>query len=459
MTFTFWYILIGLLLVGMALADGLLRRLPLSTSMLYLGVGVALGPVGLGMIRLDPVDSAVLLERVSEIAVIVSLFTAGLKLSTALSERRWWLPVRLAFVSMAITVGLITLAGVWLLGLPVGAAVLLGAVIAPTDPVLASDVQVEHPWDRDRLRFSLTGEAGMNDGTAFPFIMLGLGLLGLHDLGSSAWRWWTIDVLWAITGGLMVGAITGTAVGRLAVQLRRKHREAVGLDDYLSLGLLAAAYGLALLIHAYGFLAAFAAGLALRRVESASDANVPVPQVLVGVAADEGNRQEIDPQHVPAYMAQAVLGFNKQLERICEVALVLLIGGMLTGAYLPGEAMWFVPLVLLVIRPAAVLVGLFRTKVSWMQQGLICWFGIRGIGSVYYLMYAITHGLAGDQARLLTGLTLSLIAASIVAHGVSVTPLMKVYRRFRPAGNKQSNVQASGVGGSKGDRGASQDSP
>src|ERR671914_1673776 len=132
---------------------------------------------------MDPVRWPGLLERLTEFAVIVSLFTAGLKLRLPLSEKRWRLPLRLASVSMALTVGLIAAVGVLGLGLPLGAAVLLGAVLAPTDAVLASDVRVEHPADRDKLRFSLTGEAGLHDGTAFPFVMLGLGLMGLHELG------------------------------------------------------------------------------------------------------------------------------------------------------------------------------------------------------------------------------------------------------------------------------------
>src|SRR5688500_4731781 len=260
MNFTIWYVVVGSLLVAVALAGTMLKRLPLTTSLLYLLVGVGLGPWGLNLIRIDPVAQAELLERLTEVAVIVSLFTAGLKLRLPLRDRLWWLPVRLASVSMVITVARIAAAGVWLLGLPLGAAVLLGAVLAPTDPVLASDVQVEHPTDRDRLRFGLTGEAGLNDGTAFPFVMLGLGLLGLHDLGPAGWKWIAVDVLWAIGGGLAVGAIAGTAVARLVLYLRQHHKEAVGLDEFLALGLLALSYGVALWLHTYGFLAVFAAG-------------------------------------------------------------------------------------------------------------------------------------------------------------------------------------------------------
>ena len=140
-SFNTWFLVIGLLLIVMALSGSVLKRLPLSTSLIYLLAGVGLGGYGYNLLRLDPLRDAPLLERLSEVAVIVSLFTTGLKLSPPPSDRRWLIPVRLAFVSMTLTVGLIALAGHFLLGLPIGAAILLGAVLAPTDPVLAFDVQ------------------------------------------------------------------------------------------------------------------------------------------------------------------------------------------------------------------------------------------------------------------------------------------------------------------------------
>ena len=417
----------------MALAGTLVRRLPLTASLLYLAVGVALGPVGAGLIRIDPIQWAPLLERVTEVAVIVSLFTAGLKMRVSLRDRRWWLPVRLATVSMAVTVGGIALAGVYGLGLGWGAAILLGAILAPTDPVLASDVQLAHAGDRDRLRFSLTGEAGLNDGAAFPFVMLGLILLGLHDRPGGFAGWLGIDLAWAVIGGLAIGAVCGSVVGRFVIYLRRTHKEAVGLDEFLSLGLLALAYGLALLAHTYGFLAAFAAGLALRAVESSSTSpgDEPPPDVA-GPHATGTPPQEAatDAQKAPAYMAQAVLGFNEQFERICEVAVVVLLGGLLLPNYVAPQAAWFVPLLFLVIRPLAVLLGLAGTDLSTVQWRLISWFGIRGVGSVYYLMFAIAHGLDDPSARLLTSLTLTTVAASVAVHGVSVTPLMNMYARL-----------------------------
>jgi NhaP-type Na+/H+ or K+/H+ antiporter len=426
-----WFLVIGGLFVTMAVSGSFVRRLPFTFALIYLLAGLALGPLGVGLLQVHPIQQAALIERLSEVAVIVSLFAAGLKLRMRLRHPAWWIPVRLAFVSMAITVGLIALAGVVGLGLPLGAAILLGAVLAPTDPVLASDVQVEHPLDRDRLRFGLTGEAGLNDGAAFPFVMLGLGLLGLHDLGAYGWRWLAVDVVWATVGGLGVGWLLGTLIGRLVIYLRHRHKEAHGLDDFLTIGLIALAYGAALLVFAYGFLAVFAAGLALRHIELR--ANQEQEPEAVEVSATVGDEEAVatDEQQAPAYMVQTMLGFNEQLERIGEVALVVLLGGMLAFVLpnLTAAVLWFIPLLFLVIRPVAVAVGLIGSATDPIQRSLMAWFGIRGIGTIYYLMYAIEHGLPAELVQPLTTITLATITASIVIHGISVTPLMRRYRR------------------------------
>ena len=434
MEFALWSVLIGLLLIVMALGGTVLARLPLSTAMLYLVVGVAVSPVLLGWTGFGPLTHTVLMERLTEVVVLVSLFTAGLKLSHGLGDRRWLLPVRLATTSMVVTVGCITLVGWSLLGLPIGAAVLLGGLLAPTDPVLASDVQVQEPGDRDQLRFALTGEGGLNDGTAFPFVMLGLGLLGLHDLGTAGWRWFAVDLAWAVAAGIGVGAGLGIATGRLVLYLRREHKEAVGLDDFVALGLIALAYGIALLLHAYGFLAVFAAGVALRNLVQLEGASSKGSREAVEKAAALPDRSmaetlAVDPQHAPAYMAHAVLGFNEQLERIGEVAVVVTIGALLWAVPWQADALWFVPLVLLVIRPVSVALGLAGTSTARQRRWLIGWFGIRGIGSLYYLMYAVNHGLAPELAERLTGLALAAVVASVVVHGISVTPLMAAYER------------------------------
>lgn len=442
MNFPLLFLIIGTLLVAMAISESLLKRLPLTTSMLYLIVGLLLGPFLAGMIRVDPIEHSGVLERLTEVSVIISLFTAGLKLRLSFSDPKWKLPIRLALLSMIATIALVTLVGLFLLKLPLGGAVLLGAILAPTDPVLASDVQIEEPWDIERLRFSLTGEAGLNDGMAFPFVMLGLGLLGLHELGEFGWRWVAVDLLWAICGGLAIGGVLGTLVGQLVLYLRREHEEAVGTDDFLALGLIALSYGGALFLHAYGFLAVFAAGAAIRRIErrhteaepSSKNGQGAEPhhtgdQISRNSGAGVSGAEASDPEQAPAHMAQAVLAFNVQLERIGEVGIVVLVGGMLTSGYLPFEAIWFIPLLLLVIRPVSVWLGLFRSATSTLQRNLIGWFGIRGVGSIYYLMYAINHGLAPELSQKLTAMTLTVVAVSVVAHGISVTPLMNRYSK------------------------------
>lgn len=431
MTFAVGYLSLGALFIAVATLGSVVKRLPLTQTIIYLLAGLVIGPLGFGVLSLDAQVHSRLLELLAEVAVIVSLFTTGLKLRVPLREGRWRVPLRLALSSMALTVGLVAVAGVVGLGLPLGAAILLGAVLAPTDPVLASDVQLENPLDRDRLRFSLSGEAGLNDGTAFPFVMLGLGLLGLHDLGAGGWRWWAVDVVWAIAGGLGVGTLCGAAVGKLVIYLRREHHEGIGRDEFLALGVIALAYGTSLLLHVYGFLAVFAAGLALRAIERRHTGDTPLEDVLASATAEKKNEVATAPETAPAHMAGSILNFNEQMERILEVALVLIIGLLFSPDYLRMDEVWFIAILFLVVRPVSVSLGLLGSGRVAAERGLICWFGIRGIGSLYYLMYAVNRGLSADLARQLTSLTLTVIVISIVVHGITVTPLMDWYQRNR----------------------------
>ena len=422
---TVWFVITGALLIGMALAGTVLKRLPLTASMFYLTAGALLGPWGAGLLHVNALGNASVLERLTEIAVIVSLFTAGLKLRLPASDRRWRTAILLATVAMVLTIGGVAAFAVAAVGLPLGAAVLLGAVLAPTDPVLASDVQVEHAHDAEPVRLSLTGEAGLNDGTAFPFVLLGLGLIGTHELGAYGWRWLMIDLAWAVVAGLGVGTLCGAGIGKLVLYLRRVHREAVGLDEFLALGLIALSYGIALLLNGYGFLAVFAAGLSVRRIERQhSDLAPPADVSDAGRSTEE---QATDPGTAPAYMARAVLSFNEQLERLGELAVVLIVGAMLADiqAWGPGIVLAFSLFV--VIRPLATLLTLFRAPLSRPQRAFIAWFGVRGVGSIYYLAYALSHGVSAPAARMLADVTLVVVAASIVLHGVSVTPLMHRY--------------------------------
>lgn len=429
MSDSFWYLFLGLLLVGMVLAGTMLARLLLSSAIIYLGAGYIVGPGVLALIRPDPLGHTELIGRITEAALLISLFSVGLRMGVPIFDRRWIVPLRLAFVSMAITVGMIAALARFGLGMPWGAAILLGGILAPTDPVLASGLQTERGADPDRLRFSLAGEGALNDGTAFPFVTLGLALLTKPADPVHVLRWIASDLLWASAGGVLIGAVLGAWVGRAVVYLRTRHAQAIVLDEFLSLGMIAAAYGAAQLCYASGFLAVFAAGLALQRVE-----NNPQPGTeALGAAPDaDGHAYRVmatHSHHASAAMTDAVRSFNAQLEHVAELTVVVLIGSMLPYAA-PWDALWwFVPPLFLLVRPAAVMAGILGSRYPAPARAMVAWFGIRGIGSLFYLMFAIRHGVVGALARQLLTLTLITVSISILVHGISLRPLMKWYAR------------------------------
>ncbi|MBA1147277.1 cation:proton antiporter [Ectothiorhodospiraceae bacterium WFHF3C12] len=404
MNLALWCLLLGSLLLSMGLTGEGNRRWPVTSAMVYLAVGLAIGPSLLHVFHFNPLKQSATLELITEGAVLLSLFTAGVKMPVPLSPRRWHAPLLLAFLAMALTVGFMAAFGHWLLGLSWGAAVLLAAILAPTDPVLATDVQVRHPGDRNRLRFRLTCEAGMNDGSAFPFVMLGLGLLGLHDLGP-AWRdWLIIDVAWATIGGIAIGAAAGAAVGFLTDRVRH----GAGLhglwDDFIGLGLIGLVYGLALAANTWGFLAVFFAAVALRQTEEMI----------------ERRRRRAGPRARAPRLSDNTLPFKEQLERLSELALVLIVGGTLFLDSWSWRAVATAAVLFLVARPLGVAAALTGSPVPWRQRLTLGWFGVRGIGSLYYLMYAIEHGISEPLALELIHVTLIVITLSILVHGVSV---------------------------------------
>ena len=220
----FWYLLVGALLIAVALLGRLIDRLPVSLALIYLLVGFALGPATFGVFELNPMRFLAPLESVTEIVLLIALFTVGVKLRVPVGDWRWSLPLRLATLTMVATIVAVAATGYWLLDLSPGLALVLGASLAPTDPVLASDVQLRDLEDRDTLRFALTGEGGLNDGTAYPFLLLGLGLLGAHDLGTYGLRWLGVDLLWSGAGGLAIGFLVGTTVAQGVRRLRARAR-------------------------------------------------------------------------------------------------------------------------------------------------------------------------------------------------------------------------------------------
>jgi NhaP-type Na+/H+ or K+/H+ antiporter len=400
--------------------------------MLYLAVGYALGPAGMNLLAVDLYRHSNLLEHITEAALLISLFSAGLKLGLPLADRRWLLPIRLATGGMLLTALFIAALSATWLHLPYIGALLLAAILAPTDPVLAADVQVADSSDRDRLRFSLTGEGGLNDGTALPLLILAFNLFAFGNAQAWAWHWLFIDVLWSLTAGIAIGGILGKCIGMLVVHLRVRQQEAIGLDEFLALGLIALAYGIATIVHASGFLAVFAAGTMLRHSRKE-----PTAEALVTFLAGETRGPEAarklatHPTHASTFMMKAVRGFNEQLEHIGEVIVVLIVGALLPAISLNSNLAIFIALLFLVIRPLAMWLSLWRAPIANDQRLLISWFGIRGIGSIYYLLFAINHGLPSSLLAPIITVVLMTVACSIIVHGISVTPFMQVYATRR----------------------------
>lgn len=418
-----WFLLVGGLLLFMALTTSRLKALPITSAIIYLAVGMIVGPTVLHVFHFNPLKQSALLEVLTEVAVLISLFSAGVKMPAPISWQHWRTPVLLATVSMAVSVAMVAGFAYYLLDLPLGACVILGAILAPTDPVLATDVQIRHPGDQDALRFTLTCEAGMNDGSAFPFIMLGMGLLGLHDLGESGWRWLTLDVLWATTAGIAVGIAGGYLLAKLVWKVRGARQQRELLDDFLGLGLIGTVYGISVLIDAWGFLAVFFAAVALHQTE------LKLAGLVTEATAEPAPPVAAADTATPPLVSEGSLVFKEHLERLSEVVLILLVGGMLFIDSWSWPAVFLALFLFVVARPLSVLVGMTGSGASWRMRGLTGWFGVRGIGSLYYLMYVIQHGLPEHLALQLIQVTLVVITLSVLMHGASVKPLLSIFWR------------------------------
>ncbi|WP_394171140.1 cation:proton antiporter [Saccharospirillum alexandrii] len=429
MSASLWFLLVGGLMLARGLTATVLERSPITPAMFYLALGMLLGPTVLNVFHFNPLEESALLEILTEVVVLISLFSAGVKMPVPFTLSSWRAPVMLASVSMIVSVGLVAAFTYYVFGFPLGVGILLGAILAPTDPVLATDVQTRHPGDRDPLRFTLTSEAGMNDGSAFPFVMLGLGMLGLHDLGEFNLRWVLVDVVWATAAGIAIGVVCGSVLARVAFKLRELPPRHNLMDNFLGLGLIGVAYGLSLLVGAWGFLAVFFAAVSLRNTEltlaSPRERLPESDQTLIEPEAQPAD-PNVDP---PPSVSGGSLLFKEQLERLSEMVLVLLIGGTLFLDSWSARSVLLALFVFIVIRPVSVYIGLLGTNTSWSLRGMVGWFGVRGIGSLFYLMYAIQHGLPEQIALELVGLTLIVVTLSIVLHGLSVKPLMERFKQ------------------------------
>lgn len=382
------------------------RERAFSASLVYIALGfaAALAIEVLDLSWIDPLDDPEVIERVTELALIIALFATGLKLDRPFQWRAWSSVTRLLALAMPLTILGVVAFGTQVAGLSLGAAIVLGAILAPTDPVLAGDVGVGPPGDEDEHEpnFSITGEAGLNDGLAFPFLFLGLFVL---DPGGTGWlgEWILADVVYAILAGAAIGGGLGYCLAAAAVRLRDRQLLATAFDAWLAIPAVLAIYGLTELAGAYGFIAAFAGGLAFRRYEHGHDYNRRV--------------------HEGAEVA----------EKFGELAAILMLGSMLsvTGLGAPGVSGWLlVAVLILAIRPAAVALSFLGSRLPRGERLFIAWFGVRGIGSLYYVSIAVGSGyLAAGEEELVAWTAIAAVIASIVVHGITAAP---VSRRLLP---------------------------
>lgn len=357
-------------------------------------LSIGLTTAGVGLV--EPLRDSELIERAAEFAVIVALFSAGIRLDRPLSRRGWSSPTRLIAVAMPLTIVGVAAFAHLAMGLSLGAAIVLGAVLAPTDPVLAGEVQVGPPGEGDEkeARFALTSEAGLNDGFAFPFVFLGLFVAGT----GSDWvgEWLLADVVYAVPVGLAIGAVAGWGLAAATSWLREHEWLLAEYDGWLAIAGVLAIYGLAEICGAYGFLAAFAGGLAFRR------------------------REREHEYHRPVHQGASIV------EKVSELALILLIGSTITIAGLgqPGLAGWLLAAVLLLaIRPLAVAASLAGSRLPRAERLFVAWFGVRGIGSFYYAAIAIGAGvLTVSEATTIYWTVVVCAGISIIVHGLSATP-------------------------------------
>jgi len=449
-----WIVFIGVLLVATSMAAGVIRRGPITSFAVYLAAGVAVGPSLLGFARVSfDHDNASWLRAVTETGLVVSLFITGLKLRVPFRHGGWMTAVRLAVPGMLLTIAGIAVFVHLALGWSWPLALALAAILSPTDPVLANLVSVDDARDDDALRVALSGEAGLNDGTALPFLLLALALLTAHDVGADLWvHWLGVDLAWEWLAGIGLGFAIGWLVGYAGTHMRHVTQD-VAPSDFLALGIMALAYGGAELLHASGFLAAFAAGVGLRRVElrvaaehsAQSDDDSPVdgttaPAELLVRPNERSTAGTDHPVQTVGWVVSDALSFGDTIERLIGALLVFVVGVAVLPAFSWAGAM--VALVLFMgIRPVSVWVSTIRDRLPWQRRLLLGWFGIRGLGSLNYLTYALTHGLAGRDGDDLATIVLTVVALSIFVHGMTTTPLMTwrgrvIERRHRKSGLK-----------------------
>ncbi|HVM04205.1 MAG TPA: cation:proton antiporter [Acidimicrobiales bacterium] len=391
--------IVGAVTLGASVLPLLVAGRPLSFPMVYVALGAVVFSLPLDLPRADPIAHGGFVERLSELVVIVALMGTGLKLDRPFGWATWRSTWRLLAVAMPVTIVATGLLGWWILGFAPATAMLLGAVVAPTDPVLASDVQVGPPGedDEDEVRFALTSEAGLNDGLAFPFTNAAIAAASAAGVGEWVGWWFLDDVVVKLVVGLAMGVALGRGLGWIVFHIPTERKLAESSEGFVALAGTLLVYGVTELAQGYGFLAVFVAACMIRSRERGHAYH----EVL----------------HTTA----------ENTERLLTVVLLALLGGAVVDGVLSGLG-WggaVVGLVtVLVLRPLAGLVSLARTGTAPGERTAIAFFGVRGIGSIYYLAHALEQSTFAE-APTLWAVVAFIVLLSVVLHGITAFPVMR----------------------------------
>lgn len=406
------YMAAGIGILMAAVLPPLVRRRPFSMPMVFLVVGAVITLLPWDVPVVDPVRDRVWVEHVTEVCVIVSLMGAGLAIDRPFGWRTWAGAWRFLGLVLPLTIAGVGLLGTWLMGWPPAVALLLAAALAPTDPVLAAEVRVGEPTsgedeeDEEEVRFTLTSEAGLNDGLALPFVLAAVALAMTAGEGWSAdWigHWLLADVLLRASVGLVAGVVVGRLLGWLFFRSRHV-RLSQQMEGFTALGATFTAYGLTELVHGYGFLAVFVTACTIR----AAERNHGYHQVLHG--------------------------FSEQIERLLTAVLLFLLGGYLVAdglAVLSPQGALLALALILVIRPAAGVAAQLGSPAGPRERAVTALFGIRGIGSLFYLAYALGKGPFARYADELWAVAAFTVLVSVLLHGATATPVIRRLDRWR----------------------------
>lgn len=396
----------GILIALVAWLPLALKRLPLSLPIVCIALGAALFSLPQVTLRPLPILYPDIAERFSEFVVIIALMGAGLKIDRVFAWRRWSITWRLLAITMPLGIVAITALAAWGMDLPWAVALLLAASLAPTDPVLAADVQVGPPksGEEDEVRFGLTSEAGLNDGLAFPVVHLAIILITVAGT-SDPWftEWLSYRVLWETAVGIGTGWVIGRLFGWLTFHVPAETKLAKTGDGLIALAATFVSYGVSEIGHAYGFLTVFVTALSFRH-------------------AHRDHKFQRDMHDV-----------TEQIERLAMMVLLLLFGGALVSGLLSAVT-WVdavvALIILLIVRPVTGMIGLIGYRADLGEKITLAFFGIRGVGSIYYLAYGLNHVDVAGADRL-WGLVGLVITLSILLHGLTVTPVMRTLDRGR----------------------------